>query len=335
MRAAGSGAAPGINASTATGGLFKCPELAIHMIRAGMAHAMTVTAEPSPEAYLEVQRDAMKNRRGMWAGGVPKYVLTSLHSVDEKPNQNWAYNRLVSTHDGHSERWIHGETYGECDKVCVQEVELDSQVLREAKQRLDSVDELTTWRSLPARKQVEVLEIWLMIETVSAHIPKAERDLMRQSLTQLVETGLLVATKSAQGGCMIYTDYRRRFGGGKASCLKLAMKTSHALIAATLIGCWGCQYELPSRPVLGYEFDDAACSDGVDNDQDQLTDCEDPDCLVGSTHCGEQVPVIPDGKAERGLLCRDQIDNDENGQFDCGDPACRAARELLRAGILG
>ena len=203
-------------------GLFKCPELAIHMIRAGMAHAMTVTAEPSPEAYLEVQRDAMKNRRGMWAGGVPKYVLTSLHSVDEKPNQNWAYNRLVSTHDGHSERWIHGETYGECDKVCVQEVELDSQVLREAKQRLDSVDELTTWRTLPARKQVEVLEIWLMIETVSAHIPKAERDLMRQSLTQLVETGLLVATKSAQGGCMIYTDYRRRFGGGKASCLKLA-----------------------------------------------------------------------------------------------------------------
>ena len=105
------------------------------------------------------------------------------------------------------------------------------------------------------------------------------------------------------------------------------MKTSHALIAATLIGCLGCQYELPSRPVLGYEFDDAACSDGVDNDQDQLTDCEDPDCLVGSTHCGEQVPVIPDGRPERGLLCRDQIDNDENGQFDCGDPACREQLE--------
>ena len=111
------------------------------------------------------------------------------------------------------------------------------------------------------------------------------------------------------------------------------MKTSHALIAATLIGCWGCQYELPSRPVLGYEFDDAACSDGVDNDQDQLTDCEDPDCLVGSTHCGEQVPVIPDGRPERGLLCRDQIDNDENGQFDCGDPACR--EQLENCCVLG
>ena len=177
-------------------GLFKCPELAIHMIRSGMAHAMTITAEPSPELYLNAQRDAIKNRRGMWANGVPKYVLTSLHSVDERPNQNWAYNRLVSTHDGHSERWIHGETYGECDKVCVEEVQLESQVLKEAKQRLDSVDEpIRHGASLPARKQVEVLEIWLMINTVSAHIPKAERALMRQALTQLVETGLLVATK--------------------------------------------------------------------------------------------------------------------------------------------
>ena len=201
-------------------GLFKCPELAIHMIRAGMAHAMTVTAEPSPEAYLEVQRGAMKNRRGMWAGSVPKYVLTSLHSVDESRTNGlttaWSRPTMGTRSAGFMARPM-GNAIRSASRV-----KLDSQVLREAKQRLDSVDELTTWRSLPARKQVEVLEIWLMIETVSAHIPKAERDLMRQSLTQLVETGLLVATKSAQGGCMIYTDYRRRFGGGKASCLKLA-----------------------------------------------------------------------------------------------------------------
>jgi len=203
-------------------GLFKCPELAVHMIRSGMAHAMTITAEPSPELYLTAQRDAIKHRRGMWANGIPKYVLTSLHSVDERPNQNWAYNRLVSTHDGHSERWIHGETYGECDKVCVEEVQLESQVLKEVKQRLDSVAELSTWRQLSARKQVEVLELWLMIQTTSAHIPKEERDLMRQALTQLVDTGLLVAAQTKPGGCMIYTDYRRRFGGGKATCLKLA-----------------------------------------------------------------------------------------------------------------
>ena len=61
-----------------------------------------------------------------------------------------------------------------------------------------------------------------MVNTVSAHIPKVERDLMRQALTQLVDTGLLVAEKTTPGGCMVYTDFRRRFGGGKATCLKLA-----------------------------------------------------------------------------------------------------------------
>ena len=203
-------------------GLFKCPELAVNQIRAGLAHAMTVTAEPSPEIYLVAQRDAIKNQRGMWAGGVPKYVLTSLHSLDEKPSQTWTYNRLVSTYDGHSERWIHGETYGECTEVCVDEVGLSSSTLQSAKERLDSVPGLSVWKGLEARKQVEVLEIFLMVKTVSAHIPKSERDLMRQALARLVDTGILVAAKRSRAGCMVYTDFRRRFGGGKATCLKLA-----------------------------------------------------------------------------------------------------------------
>ena len=101
------------------------------------------------------------------------------------------------------------------------------------------------------------------------------------------------------------------------------MKTSHALIAATLIGCLGCR-ERP-RPVLGYEFDDAACSDGVDNDQDQdrlrrLIAWLAPPTAASRCRSSRTAP-------ERGLLCRDQIDNDENGQFDCGDPACRERTE--------
>ena len=82
-------------------------------------HRRTITG-----VYLNAQRDAIKNRRGMWANGVPKYVLTSLHSVDERPNQNWAYNRLVSTHDGHSERWIHGETYENATKSVLKKFSL-------------------------------------------------------------------------------------------------------------------------------------------------------------------------------------------------------------------
>ena len=105
--------------------------------------------------------------------------------------------------------------------VCVDEVEIDSQTLRSAKAQLDTNDSLVAWRGLTARKQVEVFEIWLMVRTVSAHIPKPERDVMAAALTELVSSGLLMAANIRPGGCMIYTDYRRRFGGGKARCLKL------------------------------------------------------------------------------------------------------------------
>ena len=37
-----------------------------------------------------------------------------------------------------------------------------------------------------------------------------------------------------------------------------------------------CAFELSPSPVTGYEWDDAACSDGRDNDDDGAIDCEDP-----------------------------------------------------------
>ena len=205
----------GISASTATGAaFFKCPELAIHMIRAGMAHADR-HAEPSPEACSgrSTRRDKEPARH---VGRRRPQIRPHL-----TPSGGWRRTRLGLQPPGldptmNSGLWIHGETYGECDKVCVREVELDSQVLREAKQRLDSVDELTTWRSLPARKQVEVLEIWLMIETVSAHIPKAERD-PDAPIVDPTGGDRLARRRRLQGGCMIYvTD------GGSAAARRVA-----------------------------------------------------------------------------------------------------------------
>ena len=84
----------------------------------------------------------------------------------------------------------------------------------------------------------------------------------------------------------------------------------------------GCEYVLPVQPILGYENSDEACSDGRDNDEDGLVDCDDADCVFSSSQCGEDVPLIPNLEPEAGLTCHDQIDNDDNGQFDCGDRAC-------------
>ncbi|MEQ8979775.1 MAG: hypothetical protein RL846_17690, partial [Deltaproteobacteria bacterium] len=100
-----------------------------------------------------------------------------------------------------------------------------------------------------------------------------------------------------------------------------------ALVAALLLVA-ACRYEKPLSPVLGYERDDIACSDGIDNDRDGLTDCDDGDCLEVAGHCGDIIPLAPFFERENDLLvCRDNIDNDDNGQFYCGDRKCQAIPE--------
>jgi hypothetical protein len=55
------------------------------------------------------------------------------------------------------------------------------------------------------------------------------------------------------------------------------------------------------------------CDDEVDNDGDDLVDCDDPDC------CGELCPpssVCPE-------VCDDEVDNDGDDLIDCDDPDCQ------------
>ena len=59
------------------------------------------------------------------------------------------------------------------------------------------------------------------------------------------------------------------------------------------------------------------CTDGIDNDEDGLTDCDDPDC-DNAPACQEPPPPPPPAED-----CTDGIDNDEDGLTDCDDPDCR------------
>jgi len=70
-----------------------------------------------------------------------------------------------------------------------------------------------------------------------------------------------------------------------------------------------CEHVLPC-----YE---AACGDTVDNDADGTTDCADPDC-------GATEPCIE-------TSCADSIDNDNDGATDCADSQCAAAASCLPA----
>ncbi len=70
-----------------------------------------------------------------------------------------------------------------------------------------------------------------------------------------------------------------------------------------------------SKPTTGNtEVTAAACRDGVDNDDDGLTDCDDPDCQ-GFTFCA-------DGQEMTADQCSNDDDDDGDGLVDCADPGC-------------
>jgi len=97
--------------------LWTCPDLIVDTLRKGLGHAMMVSEDAAPAAHLEAMRAAQAERRGIWAHGIPEFILTSTHSNDEG-YAGQTYNRLVSTRTGASQKWIHNDIYKECEEVC-------------------------------------------------------------------------------------------------------------------------------------------------------------------------------------------------------------------------
>ncbi len=74
------------------------------------------------------------------------------------------------------------------------------------------------------------------------------------------------------------------------------------------------------------------CGDGVDNDRDGQTDCDDADCACGATEiCDDSIDNDADGRVDcedsdcdcpDPEVCGDGVDNDGDGLADCDDPDC-------------
>ncbi|MCB9730369.1 MAG: hypothetical protein H6744_03555 [Deltaproteobacteria bacterium] len=97
-----------------------------------------------------------------------------------------------------------------------------------------------------------------------------------------------------------------------------------ALLLAAIAAAATCDSTLSTTPAwLASECLDcgeaaqARCLDATDNDEDGLTDCDDPDCATAYACMARG----PENVAER---CADGLDNDDNGFTDCGDFGCRA-----------
>lgn len=100
--------------------LVFCPGLAKEQIRLGLAHAMSINDAPADAELLAAQREAIAARRGIWAHGVPEYVLTSLHSSrgGRRGRRRLQPPRLSRARDGHSIKWKHNVKYDKCQNIC-------------------------------------------------------------------------------------------------------------------------------------------------------------------------------------------------------------------------
>lgn len=99
--------------------LVACPDAAAAVVRAGHAMVYAVDVRPDP-ALLSLQREAQSARRGMWAGGVPPELITSLHSAGEKDLRGRSpYDRLVDTGTGATRLRHHQSHYQACQEVCI------------------------------------------------------------------------------------------------------------------------------------------------------------------------------------------------------------------------
>lgn len=99
--------------------LVACPGLTAKLVRLGLAHVYG--APPKAHAsWLTLQRQAQQAKRGMWAKGTPRNILTSVHSFHETKGKRRVYNRLISTHTGVSTKYYHKRLYKSCQWVCLE-----------------------------------------------------------------------------------------------------------------------------------------------------------------------------------------------------------------------
>lgn len=201
--------------------LVECLDLAISQIGHGYAHAMNIDDTPARPEYLRAQNAAIQARRGMWAHGVPDFVLTSLHSADEDRSRQSHYNRMVSTRDGHSESMEHNDTYRECQVVCATETRADAASVRAMARELRADRALAPLLAETSNiLLIELVDRYARLEILPEYTSAEVRAAVEPRLAQARAAGRLGQLHDEQGGCMIYAQFERRYGSDRAVCLR-------------------------------------------------------------------------------------------------------------------
>jgi hypothetical protein len=152
---------------------------------------------------------------------VHEYVLTSIHSVEEDTDGTGTYNRLVSTEDGHSVKWRHQNRYGECSKVCHLVYQVDAATIDEVTKALRgdaTAAALVEGLDDPTLRQV--VATFARHRRIERQVPKDHREKLERFLAGWASAGRFGNAEGQPDSCMIHIDFKRRFGTGRAACLK-------------------------------------------------------------------------------------------------------------------
>lgn len=196
-----------------------CQTLAVDQVRRGYAHAMSINDDPARPELLEAQREAIAAKRGMWAHGIPEFVLTSIHSAEEDVEGRGTYNRLVSSVDGHSIKWKHNNRYAECENVCNLVYPEEASLIPSVAERLRT-DAPQLIKGLSGPELRTMLGTYQRVRLVDRPVASEHRAALNKLLDRYAREGLFGDAAASKGSCVIHVPFERRFGGTRASCLK-------------------------------------------------------------------------------------------------------------------
>lgn len=200
--------------------LIHCPDLIIDQVSKGLGHVYNVEDAPSKPEYVRAQIEAQKAGRGMWAKGIPEFLITSTHSASEGMGEK-TYNRLISTRDGHTEKWKHQDTYTECQWVCASDHNYDEEALDATAQRMREDPKLgpllSEWYNFHLR---EFAARYLRTGAIPEYVNLEARSPLEKWLKQEKAAGRLGTLERVKGSCMIFAEFKRRYGNGRASCVR-------------------------------------------------------------------------------------------------------------------
>jgi len=199
--------------------LWDCLDLAIDQVQKGLAHAMTVTSEGAHPAIQKAQREAIANRRGIWAHGVPEFVMTSLHSADER-SSGTGYNRNVASSDGHSEKRKHTDIYAECQYVCQETKDVDDGKVAAFVQSLSTHSELKTILTGYDPQALVSMVSEFARTGITSKYKKAEHRATIEPLLAEAQAAGVFSSAGHPVACMVYVKFQRRYGASKAVCLR-------------------------------------------------------------------------------------------------------------------